>query len=129
MVRSAIRQISAILKPSGRKSSAALAASGLSIALMPQRSGEALHLVASSPRGLAEVRAGLGGTYAALGLWALARGSSEANTAVGVTWLGAASLRAYSLAVDKPDTDWTFWAYLMGEVTLGVGAVVAAARA
>jgi hypothetical protein len=118
----------ALLKPSGRTSSAALAASGLAIAFMPRRAGDALDLAASSARGLAETRAGLGGTFAALGLWALARGSDEAYTAVGVTWLGAAAFRAVSLVVDKPDTDWAFWAYLAAEVTLGVGGVVAAGR-
>jgi len=95
---------------------------------MPRRAGDGLHLAASSARGLAETRAGLGGTFAALGLWALARGSDEAYTAVGMTWLGAAAFRAVSLVVDKPDTDWTFWAYLAAELTLGAGGVLAAGR-
>jgi hypothetical protein len=112
----------------GRTSSAALAASGLAIALQPRRAGAALDLAASSTRGVAETRAGLGGTFAALGLWALARGSAEAYTAVGVTWLGAAVLRGVSLVVDKPDTDWTFWAYLAAELSLGVGALTAGGR-
>jgi hypothetical protein len=118
----------AIVRPPGRTSSAALAASGLAIALMPRRAGAALDLAASSSRGVAETRAGLGGTFAALGLWALVRGSAEAYTAVGVTWLGAAGLRAVSLAVDKPDTDWMFWAYLTAELTLGITAVLAGPR-
>ncbi|HLY84347.1 MAG TPA: hypothetical protein VKQ71_15275 [Acidimicrobiales bacterium] len=112
----------------GRASSAALAASGLAIAVDPRRTGVALDLAASSTRGVAETRAGLGGTFAALGLWALARGSSEAYTAVGVTWLGAAVLRGVSLVVDKPDTDWTFWAYLAAELSFGVGALTAGVR-
>ena len=112
----------------GRTSSAALAASGLAIALQPRRAGAALDLAASSTRGVAETRAGLGGTFAALGLWALARGSAEAYTAVGVTWLGAAVLRGVSLVVDKPDTDWTFWAYLAAELSLGVGALTGGGR-
>jgi len=123
-----ITTASTLVRRSGQTSSGALAASGLAIALMPRRAGEALHLAASSSRGVAETRAGLGGTFAALGLWALARGSPEAHTAVGVTWLGAAALRAFSLLVDQPDTDWTFWAYFLGELTLGVSALAAGAR-
>jgi len=118
----------ALVRPPGRTSSGALAASGLAIALMPRRAGAALDLTPSSTRGVAETRAGLGGTFAALGLWALVRGSAEAYTAVGVTWLGAAGLRAVSLAVDKPDTDWMFWAYLTAELTLGVSGVLAGSR-
>jgi hypothetical protein len=123
-----IRRGLAIVRPPGRTSSAALAASGLAIALMPRRTAATLELVPSSSRGVAETRAGLGGTFAALGLWALVRGSAEAYTAVGVTWLGAATFRAVSLAVDKPDTDWTFWAYLTAEVTLGISGLAAGSR-
>jgi hypothetical protein len=117
-----------LLRRSGRASSAALALSGLAIALQPGKAGEALHLTASSTRGVAETRAGLGGTFAALGLWALARGSADAYTAVGMTWLGAAAFRGVSLVVDRPETDWTFWAYLTAEVTLGFGALLAGPR-
>ena len=113
----------------GRASSLVLAASGLAIALVPRRVGAALDLEATSARGVAETRIGLGGTYAALGLWALGRGSSEAYTAVGVTWLGAALVRTLSLRADEPDADWTFWGYLAAEATLGLAGVVASGRA
>ena len=66
---------------------------------------------------------GLGGTYAALGAWALVSGDPVAQTAVGVTWLGAAVARVGSLAIDRPRTDWTFWGYLAAEIGLGTLAV------
>src|SRR5205085_2489719 len=75
----------------GAISSAALALSGIGIALQPKQTAAALDLSTSSARGVAETRIGLGGTFAALGLWALARGSADAYTAVGMTWLGAAA--------------------------------------
>ena len=46
-----------------------------------------------------------------------------AQTAVGVTWLGAAVVRVGSLAVDRPRTDWTFWAYLAAEIGFGATAL------
>jgi hypothetical protein len=112
----------------GGIASVALAASGIGIALQPQRAVEVLGLRAVSPRGIAETRAGLGGTFAALGLWALATGSADAYTAVGVTWLGAAASRTLSLGVDKPETDATYWAYLIAELTFGVGGLLARSR-
>ena len=111
-----------------RLSSAALALSGVGIAVDPRGATKALHLHAASARGLTETRAGVGGTFAALGAWALARGSRDAYTAVGVTWLGAAAVRLVSLYVDKPDTDATFWAYLAGEIGFGVAALTAGSR-
>jgi hypothetical protein len=119
---------SALSRNAGWVSSAALAASGLGIALDPRRAGEVLNLVASSNRGIAETRAGLGGTFVGLGLWALNRRSPDAYTAVGVTWLGAAAFRSAALAVDRPETDWTYWAYLALELTLGFGALAAGTR-
>ena len=123
-----VRGTASLVRRPGLTSSAALAASGLAIALDPRRTGAALHLQPTSSRGIAETRAGLGGTFAALGLWALARGSAESYTAVGVTWLGAAVVRAVSLTVDEPETDWTFWAYLAAEVTLGIAGLAARGR-
>jgi hypothetical protein len=79
----------------------------------------------TSARGITEVRAGVGGTFAALGVWAVLRGTSDAYTAVGVTWLGAAAVRMMSMQVDQPEKDWTFWAFLAGETTLGVAGVLA----
>lgn len=73
--------------------------SGLAAVLVPDQVAQALHLPASSGRSNAEVRAGLGGTYLALGAWALFSGKPAARTAVGVTWLGAAAARLTALAV------------------------------
>jgi hypothetical protein len=102
--------------------------SGAAGVVMPKRVAAQLELPATSGRGVAETRAGLGGTYAALGGWALASSEPGAQTAVGVTWLGAAAARVASLAVDRPRTDWTFWAYLAAEVGLGASALASAAR-
>ena len=46
--------------------------SGVAGVVIPKKVIEALELSAASSRGTAETRAGLGGTYAALGGWALA---------------------------------------------------------
>lgn len=119
--------MSLMTKP-GRLSALGLAASGIAIAASPKRVGDVLHIPASSARGLAETRVGLGGTFAGLGLWALARGTSDAYTAIGMTWLGAAVVRVVSLRLDEPETDWTFWAYLTGEVSLGLAGLAARGR-
>jgi len=68
----------------------------------------------------------MGGTFAALGTWALARGTRDAYTAVGVTWLGAAGVRLLALKVDDPRTDVTYWAFLVGEIACGVAGILAA---
>jgi hypothetical protein len=107
----------------GRLSSAALMLSGLAAVLGPDQVAQALHLPASSGRGKAEVRAALGGTYLALGAWALLSAEPAARTAVGVTWLGAAGARLTALAFDKPETDSTYWSYLALEVGAGLAAV------
>jgi hypothetical protein len=112
----------------GRVSSAALMASGLAGVFMPTKVAEALDLPATSGRGLAETRAGLGGTYAALGAWALVSRHPAARVAVGVTWLGAAAARLGALAVDEPETDATYWAYLAAELGLGTAAIASARR-
>jgi hypothetical protein len=108
----------------GRVSSAALMGSGLAAVLMPDRVGVALHLSATSPRGQAETRAGLGGTYSALGAYALLSRAPGARQAVGATWLGAAVVRVGALKADRPATDWTYWAYLAAEVGLGAAALL-----
>ena len=118
VVRTAVRH-------RGTVSALALAASGIGIVLQPQQAVSTLGLSTTSSRGIAETRAGLGGTFAALGLWALARRSRDARTAVGVTWLGAAALRLASLQLDGPETDATFWAYLAAEVTCGLAGITA----
>ncbi|MCU1463039.1 MAG: hypothetical protein JWO37_3114 [Acidimicrobiales bacterium] len=112
----------------GRVSSAALMLSGLAGAVTPAKVADALHLPATSGRALAETRAGLGGTYAALGGWALVSRHPAAQAAVGVTWLGAATARIGSLVVDRPRTDGAFWAYLAAEVGFGTAALVSARR-
>jgi hypothetical protein len=43
--------------------------------------------------------------------------------AVGVTWLGAAAVRLGSLKLDRPRTDWTFWAFLAAEIAFGATAL------
>lgn len=90
---------------------------------MPKRVGSTLDLSAASSRGVAETRAGLGGTYAALGGWALVSRDPMVQTAVGVTWVGAAAARLGSLLLDHPRTDWTFWAYLAAEIGFGTTAL------
>ena len=111
-----------------RVSSAALMLSGAAGVVMPKRFSAALDLTPTSTRGLAETRAGLGGTYAALGGWALVSRAPAAQTAVGVTWLGAAAVRLATLVVDQPPTDLTFWGSLAAELILGAAAVVSGAR-
>jgi hypothetical protein len=113
----------------GRWSSAALMASGLAGVVMPSSLASALELPAVTARGIAETRAGLGGTYAALGGWALLSRDPAAQAAVGVTWLGAAGARLASLLLDQPRTDRAFWAYLAAEVGFGATALVGARRA
>jgi hypothetical protein len=107
----------------GAIGSAALCASGIAAIVAPERILPALHLTATDARGSAEVRAGLGGTYAALGAYALVSRSPAARRAVGMTWLGAAAARMYALQQDEPEADATFWAYFAGEVVLGLGAL------
>jgi hypothetical protein len=112
----------------GRLSSAVLMLSGAAGLIAPDKVGAALELTATSQRGVAEIRAGLGGTYAALGAWALVSPEPAIESAVGAVWLGAAAARLASLALDRPRTSWSFWTYLGVEVGLGVTAVMSARR-
>jgi hypothetical protein len=75
----------------GRVSSAALMLSGVSGVLTPKSVASALHVSALSDRGVAETRAGLGGTYAGLGGWAFLSRDPAAQTAVGATALASAT--------------------------------------
>jgi len=111
----------------GRVSSVALMLSAVAGVAWPGRVAAALDLGVTTRRGLAETRAGLGGTYAALGGWALVRGDPATEVAVGVTWLGAGVARLAALAIDRPRTDWAFWAYLAAEIGLGAAALTSAA--
>lgn len=113
----------------GRVSSAALMLSGLSAVVTPTEVASALELNAISARGVAETRAGLGGTFVALGGWALLSRDPTAQKAVGVTWLGAAAIRVAALALDRPRTDRAFWAYLAAEIGFGTTAVASATGA
>ena len=110
----------------GRLSSAALMLSGVAAVVSPARVGAALQLSSTSARGTAETRAGLGGTYAALGGWAVLSRNPAAHAAVGATWLGAAVARLASLALDEPETDAAFWSYLAAEVGFGTLALASA---
>jgi len=112
----------------GRVSAAALMMSGLAGVLTPEKVASALDLTPSSGRGIAETRAGLGGTYAALGAWALLSRRPAAHTAVGVMWLGAATARLSALVVDDPEPDTTYWAYLAAELGFGAAAIIAGMR-
>lgn len=112
----------------GDAAAASLGLSGVAMALMPQRSAAALCLSPDSPRGVTELRAGLGGTFAGLGLWAWARGTSDAYTAVGMTCLGAAAARTWSLSVDGPERGPGHLALLAGEIGLGVAGLLARTR-
>jgi hypothetical protein len=123
-----IRVLTVLVRRPGCAAALALGASGVGIALDPARAGAVMRLSPSSARGVTEMRAGVGATFAALGAWALARGTADAYTAVGVTWLGAAAVRMLSLRVDQPETDWTFWAFLAGEATMGAAGLLARGR-
>ena len=100
--------------------------SGIAGVVTPKRVGATLELVPSSARGVAETRAGLGGTYAALGAWALCSREPAADVAVGVTWLGAGGVRLASLLVDRPRANAAFWTYLALELGLGATSLMSA---
>ncbi|RNL60720.1 hypothetical protein EFK50_20660 [Nocardioides marmoriginsengisoli] len=112
----------------GHLSSLALMLSGAAGIAIPGRVSDALDLTAGTARGVAETRAGLGGTYAALGAFALLSESAGAQRAVGATWLGAGVVRIASLRIDRPRTDGAYWAYLVAELGLGTAALVAARK-
>ncbi|HET6154542.1 MAG TPA: hypothetical protein VFE15_16475 [Marmoricola sp.] len=112
----------------GHLSSLALLASGAAGVAIPERVAEALELPAGTARGRAETRAGLGGTYAALGAFALLDGSAGSQRAIGATWLGAGVVRLATLKVDRPRTDAAYWVYLGLELGLGTTALLAARR-
>jgi hypothetical protein len=112
----------------GRISSASLMLSGLAGVASPGKFADALELTPASPRGITETRAGLGGTYAALGGWALAVDSPAARTAVGVTWLGAGAARLAGMQLDQPEPDAIFWLSLAMELGLGLGSLASALR-
>jgi hypothetical protein len=111
----------------GRLASATLMLSGAAAVAMPERVASAMSLAPAGKRGLAETRAGLGGTYAGLGAWAFVTNSRAARTAVGMTWLGAAAARVASMQLDQPEQDTTFMAFLATEVGMGVAALGSAA--
>jgi hypothetical protein len=124
-----ISALTTVVRKPGLTSALALGACGAGIALDPVRAGAVMRMPPSSARGITEMRAGVGGTFAALGLWALLRGTSEAYSAVGVTWLGAAGVRAVSMRVDEPERDTSFWAFLTAEAVFGLAGLLARGRA
>src|ERR1700758_3072845 len=104
----------------GRLSSAVLMLSGMAGIVSPRAVGSALDLAPGGARGITETRAGLGGTYAALGGWALVSHEPAADAAVGVTWLGAAAVRIATRKIDRPPVTATYWVYLGLEISCGV---------
>jgi hypothetical protein len=102
--------------------------SGIAAVVAPRRVAAALQLSPVTSRGSAETRAGLGGTYAALGAAALASPDPAFQAAVGVTWLGAAAVRLAALVLDRPQTDATYWAYLAAEIGFGAAAIADATK-
>ena len=110
----------------GRLSSAALMLSGVAAVVNPQGVADALHLTAGDKRGITETRAGLGGTFAALGGWALVSRNPAADTAVGMTWLGAAAVRVATRQIDRPSETASYWAYLGLEVACGTASLASA---
>lgn len=112
----------------GHLSSAALLASGVAGVVIPAKVTAALELPPTSQRGLTEARAGLGGTYAALGAYALLSRSAGAQRSVGATWLGAGAVRLVALKADRPRTDTAYWAYLAVELGFGAAALLAARK-
>jgi hypothetical protein len=121
-----MRPVDQALRRAGVASCLGLGLSGLAITTDPRRVSAAVHLAPASERGVAEIRAGLGGTFMALAGWALVRKSADAYAAVGVTWLGAAVVRLAALRVDRPRTDLSYWAYLAAEIGLGLTGIAAA---
>jgi hypothetical protein len=122
------RPLTTVIRRPGFSSALALAASGVGIALDPARAGAVMRMPPASARGITEMRAGVGGTFAALGAWALLRGTTDAYTAVGVTWLGAAAVRAVSMQIDEPEKDASFYAFLGAETVLGIAGLLARGR-
>jgi hypothetical protein len=109
-----------------RLPAAALFASGLAGVLIPADFIDNIELDARSPRGLAEARAGLGGTYAGLGAVGVVAGTRSVDVAIGATWLGAGVVRAGAWQRERFPAHWTYWSYLGGEFVLGGLAVSSA---
>lgn len=102
--------------------------SGAAGVAIPDRVSAALDLTPGSGRGITETRAGLGGTYVALGAFAALSGSAGAQRAVGFTWLGAGVTRLATMKVDRPSTDPIYWLSLGMELGLGAAALATAGR-
>ena len=103
----------------GYLASAVLAASGVAGVFIPERVGRVLHTDLSAPRARAEMRSAYA-CFAVLGIDAIIAGSPAVFFAVGILWLGAAAVRLFALAVDRPHADWTYWVFLGLELALGV---------
>jgi hypothetical protein len=107
----------------GYVSSAILAVSGAAGILVPDQIATALDTTFTSARGRAELRV-VYGALAVMGVWALVAAEREVFIAVGVFWLGAAGVRLFALAVDRPRKVWTYWAYLALEIVVGLAGVL-----
>lgn len=108
----------------GYLSSAVLAAGGLAGVVVPGRVGAALQTDLSPPRAKAEYRI-LNGTFVGLGVFALVSGDAQVFTGIGFLWLGAAVVRLFALAVDRPKAVWTYWALFGLEAGLGTAGILA----
>jgi hypothetical protein len=123
-----VRSIAAMNPLLHRLPAAALLASGVAGVLIPHDFLDNIELDARSPRGIAEARAGLGGTYAGLGAVGVLAGTRSADAAIAATWLGAGVVRAGAWQRERFEAHWTYWAYLAGEFTLGGLALRSALR-
>jgi hypothetical protein len=110
----------------GTLAALSLGLGGVAIAARPEPAMRSMGLSATTPQGVLETSVGLGGTFAALGLWAALRGTRDAYTAVGVTCLGAAGVRAASLRNGDPTL--MTKALLAGELAMGVAGLAARPR-
>lgn len=71
--------------------------------LAPRYTASALDLqTTQSTMGLSELRAGSGGLFVVMGLWALLTGDPTAYFAIGVAYAGAGLGRALSILLDTP---------------------------
>ena len=103
----------------GYLASAGLAASGVAGVLIPERVGRVLHTDLSAPRARSEMRSAYA-CFAALRIDPIIAAPPAVFFAVGILWLGAAAVRLFALAADRPHADWTYWVFLGLELALGV---------
>jgi len=100
---------------------AILTASGLSGVLIPQQIAPVIETALSKGRATAEFRVAYG-AMGGVGVWSLIAADAEVFKAVGALWFAAAAVRLVALAVDRPRSNATYWAFLALEVGLGLAA-------